>query len=852
VSDKLREALDRHFARHRVVFWYDPDGANREVAESYAANGIDLVEVNNDQFALKYRLLKLQPEKRALVYVPSHRPPDDQNWLLDIELSHFVFSSNQAAWVTDELGLDYEFEELIQNHLAFFQNRSERLEPFQSIIKNSALRPDETSLRLAMLSVLVSDTRSERQSGKDLNGVLLKLFKDAVASEPEQRGYVEEIEKHRLAESFWEQIRIDFDFKIDEPTIDKLLAHLFRHALSQELGVTRDSCTRQAYTFVDAWRNNGYYSDSFSVLAERFGKELNVRGTLKGLPLEALLNHDLFKEADRQIVIRLIEQATNDAITARQAHRQVIERRASYWVSQDPGGKIRIYYDCLAEYFRFQIAVNELGSLGSSPIEIWQLYTGKLHEIDGLYRRFLELAELIHDTSVLEPLITSIEARYVNGFLQSLSETWSDSMHALSDLPDGLVPPQLNFFQKVVAPYLWDDRVVFVIVSDALRYESGVELSSLLESENRVQVSIEAYRSAVPTYTQLGMAALLPHRVLSIDPQSQMVASDGKTIQGMSGREALLSDYVSTKFSGKRAAAFNVKEFSEMAITQQEEEIRGLACVYLYSNHIDAVGDNPKTEKTLPGAVRAEINSLRSVVKRILNLNRTHIVITADHGFLYQYGAVEESDMVKIPDDSGFIRKDRRFVLGTGLRDDTRFLTVPAVEAGIGNEFDVYLAKGLMRIRKQGGGTRFVHGGASIQELCIPVIRIRKTREDDLESVHFVMLSKNREITTNSVVLEFFQTQPTGTKVRPRRLKLRFESESGEEIISSQRELNLESEDKNDQNRKITLDFVFTPGSAKYSGKLIYLTCYEDRYGQMVRVEERTGFRFRTVLTPDF
>lgn len=849
--NKLHDALDKHFARHRIVFWYDPDGKNREIAESYTGNGIDLVKVHNNQFAVKYRLLRSQPDTSALVYIPSHRPPDAQNWLLDIELSHFVFSTNQAAWVMDDLGLDRDLEKLIQNHIAFFDNKRDRLEPLAAILQKRTAKPDEESLKLCMISILVSDTKAERQSGKDLSGILLKLFQDAAPAD-EKRGYVEVIERYGLTKSLWNQIRAEFGFESSERSVDNLLAYLFRHALNHELGIDEGASTRRAYTFLDSWRNNINHADAFAAVAERFGKELNVRDTLRGLSLEALLGMDLFKETDRQIVRRLIDRASGGTISANDGHLQVMDRRGTYWVSRDPGGKVRLYYDCLKEFFQFQMRTVELADFGSAPREIWNLYAGKLYEVDGQYRRFLELHEQINDASVLEPLLSSIEAQYVNGFLQSLSEAWGDGLGSLADLPQHTVPWQTGFFEQVVSPYLSEDKVVFVIVSDALRFEVGNELSQLLETENRVQVSIEAYRSVVPTYTQLGMAALLPHGMLSVDPDSLLVANDGKTIQGIDGREAVLREYFSARYKGKKVRAFNAKEFAEMTAAQQEEEIQGYDCVYLFSNHIDAVGDNAKTEQALPGAVRTEINSLRSLVKRILNLNRTHVVITADHGFLYQYGAVEESDMVQVPSNPGILHKDRRFILGTGLRDDSRFLTVSAKEAGLEGGSDIYLAKGLARIRKQGGGTRFVHGGASIQELCIPVIRLRKSRQDDVQPVHFVMLSKATDITTNSVSLEFFQTQPVSPKTRPRRVTARFESENGEEVISNQRELNLESENPNDQNRKVTLDFVFTPRSSRYSGKLVYLTFYEDRYGQAVQVEERIGFRFRTVLTPDF
>ena len=68
-----------------------------------------------------------------------------------------------------------------------------------------------------------------------------------------------------------------------------------------------------------------------------------------------------------------------------------------------------------------------------------------------------------------------------------------------------------------------DDKKAVVIISDAMRYEVAEELGSRIRQEDRFDAELEAMLGVLPSYTQLGMAALLPHRTLRH-------SADGKTV----------------------------------------------------------------------------------------------------------------------------------------------------------------------------------------------------------------------------------------------------------------------------------------------------------------------------------
>ena len=70
-----------------------------------------------------------------------------------------------------------------------------------------------------------------------------------------------------------------------------------------------------------------------------------------------------------------------------------------------------------------------------------------------------------------------------------------------------------------------------------MRYEIGDELLSLIRQEDRYSAELEPMLAMLPSYTQLGMAALLPNRELTIaDNETGAVLVDGQSSQGTANR----------------------------------------------------------------------------------------------------------------------------------------------------------------------------------------------------------------------------------------------------------------------------------------------------------------------------
>src|SRR5207248_462693 len=79
---------------------------------------------------------------------------------------------------------------------------------------------------------------------------------------------------------------------------------------------------------------------------------------------------------------------------------------------------------------------------------------------------------------------------------------------------------------------------------------------------------------------------------------------------------------------------------------------------------------------------------------------------------------------------------NRRFVLGKGLKVDSAFATFAAAQLGLQSDLEVQIPKSIHRLRLAGGGSRFVHGGATLQEIVVPVLAVNKKRKSDTRLVN--------------------------------------------------------------------------------------------------------------------
>lgn len=153
---------------------------------------------------------------------------------------------------------------------------------------------------------------------------------------------------------------------------------------------------------------------------------------------------------------------------------------------------------------------------------------------------------------------------------------------------------------------------------------------------------------------------------------------------------------------------------------ERSEWVRAKNVIYIYHDTIDEASHTSDT-MVFPACDDA-IAELKNLVRIIVNdFGGTNIMITADHGFLYTYSLLVEDDKV---DKTGFknriVEYGRRYAI---MMKDSKPEYLQYVKFLDGNtDYEAYVPTENVRIKMNGEGLNYVHGGISQQEMCVPLI----------------------------------------------------------------------------------------------------------------------------------
>lgn len=829
MENRIAKALDRLFQKHRIVFWYDPDGGLVKEYESLALDGVEKVAIANNEFGLKYRLLREQPNSKFLVYKPESQPDDIGNWLLDVQLSHVEFRTDQnALWLAD-LELGYEFTVLTTDHAEFFNNK--RLEALKKIVSAS----DTLSLvRLKMLAVCVgSDAR--------LDSVLEHLLEELAIGKSE---CINAIRKTKLYDFLWEQVSKTYGYVSNTPGSQDFVIELFKscYAMTVDGSVRLNS---EALVFLKRWKDSRQHETSFEKLSDECASVLSIENDLNNRDYASLLAVDYFEMIDRKIVSDLIANVRGRKITAGQCTQQIRERRTSHWF-----GRFQDLYDAIDFGSQFLALLDALDVRVESAEQAVKAYTSTLFRADQLYRKFILHMRRSGQVTLLEELATEIGNRYTNAFLRPLSDHWQACVDQMQNWVVSGVRSQRHFYGDQVSTFLDKGKKIYVIVSDALRYEIADELAGLIRREDRYDADLKACLSMLPCYTQLGMASLLPNKTLAINNDaSATVLVDGNRSPGIDYRDEILKRSV----PGGAALAIHASEFLSKNRDQCRELTKDHEVIYLYQNRIDETGHSVKSEKDVFSAVEEAMEEIVKLVKKLAAANASNILITSDHGFLYQDEPLDEGDFSIAEPTGEILFTDRRFILGKNLAEVAGVKKFTAAQVGLEGDWEVVLPKSINRFRKKGSTMQFVHGGCTLQEVIIPIIEVKKRRSSDTTQVEVNLIpSSSAVISSGQLAIALYQAEAATDKVQPRTLRIGIYAPNGE-LISDSFELKFDMGSDNPREREQKIRLLLSKRADDFNNQQVILRLEEPVAGTTHFREYKTAaYSLRRSFTSDF
>lgn len=826
----IAQALTKLFDRHRIVFWYDAKQELRDDFEALQLPGVEKLELANNEYGIKYKLLREQPKQKFLLYREGPQPADLDNWLLDVQLAHGEFRTDQVAIWLSELELGLEFTDVVQAHAEFFQ-AIKRRDALKKLLK-----ADDTAgqIRLKMLAVCAG-------SEARMDAVLESLLQELADGRDDKSKL---IGRCSLNGFLWEQMTRCYGYKSDEPGIRDFAIELFKscYAMGTDGQV---KLTGDALVFLKRWKDSRQFEGGFETLSGECAEVLGIEQDLAKRDFRELIELDYFRLIDQKIISDLVRAVASRTASSGDVAIWTRQRRQGHWY-----GEYRHLYEAVDYAAQFTHALGGARLAMDSLAEGVQRYSSNWYQIDQLHRKFTYHVRMSGQASLMGSLTEQIENLYSNNYLLKLGDRFQTFVDAASKWEAFPVRRQKDFFEHWVRPFLRKDNKVCVIISDAMRYEIGDELLSLIRQEDRYSAELEPALSMLPSYTQLGMAALLPNKTLAIaDNETGTVLVDGQSSQGTANRIKILGQAI-----GQRATACKVDELMAMKGDDCRALVRDHDVLYVYHNRIDATGDKRESEERVFEAVEETLQELIRLIKKLTNANANNLLVTSDHGFIYQNRAIGESDFSGVDAEGDQILfRDRRFVLGKGLAEASSLHRFSPEQLGLAGEVEVQIPRSINRLRLRGSGSRFVHGGASLQEVVIPVLKVNKKRQSDVTAVEVEILrGTSSMITSGQLAVTLYQAGPVTDKIQPRVLRAGIYTEAGE-LISDSHDLTFDLSSDNPRERELQVRFVLTRKADEANGQEVILRLTEKHAGTSHYKEYKSlRYLMRRSFTSDF
>lgn len=790
----VRPHLQRRFEVHRIVFWHDPDGQHSEELNDLDLSEVQILQVANNEYAVKHRILREATDGKFLIYRSGRIPTGTENWLLDLELAYGVFTADRTALIAQDLELTGQgVSEALRDHEKFF-NAAKRIESLKTL-----LNPNDDANRIRAKMTAVALGQNEHSFTEITRTLLIENAKG-------QRAKYDALVDFALNDFYWHGAASIYGYESPTPSIDDMVLWIFRMAVGR-FASDRPGGLRQIQLDFGSLRNDRRSQDALASLAKRASRDLDYASTIEDSDFRTLKSVDVFQETDQKIISDLAREVKEQSINAREVAETVRARQDTVWFAS-----YKQLYTAIASASELLSELAAVNFAMSSFDEGLEKYRKQWFRIDQLYRQFVFAYRAAESQQLLEPLRDQVEKRYVNTFVYELGNAWQQQVDGVDSWRSSSLRSQRSFYTDYVDKALRDNKKAVVIISDAMRYEVADELRSRIRQEDRFDATLDAVLGVLPSHTKLGMAALLPHSALAYSPDVSTALVDGQPTNNTALRGKILA-----KVGG---SAIRAEDYKALSGDERRDLYRNARALYIYHDRIDATGDKAGTERQVFEAVEDTLRDIVDLVKKAANANATNIFVTADHGFLFQNHDLADSFFLSTKphgDDLKFVNK--RYVLGHGLKDDVAFNMFTSPQLGLDGDMEVQVPKSIHRLRLPGGGSRYVHGGAMLQEIVVPVLTVKKKRTSDIRQVDVQIWPESDRITTGQVVVQLFQSEPVSDKIQPR--TVRASLYVGELLISNQIEMTFDQQSTDKRDRYQNARMLLSPDANSYNNRSV-------------------------------
>lgn len=454
------------------------------------------------------------------------------------------------------------------------------------------------------------------------------------------------------------------------------------------------------------------HPDSYTELADRIESEFNLAA--QGIDPSRLGGIDTFRFEERRL-LEFCGQLILDG-QFENARELVQQRRDSFWARHQFQRQEQWAAYELATELRAAVAKigKELPDDGRTAVHWIEGYTADdgWFRADLLHRRFESTLSAMSEPIESEQVVNRVRQDY-DVLLERMTQGFVAAF-ARSECSIPGILHQTHVYEDEVRST--NENVCYVLV-DALRFEMGVELKSLLESAD--ELKLQPAIGVIPTITPIGMAALMPDADKSfsvVEHKKSLGAQIQTSLSGSMNERRKI-------WSGSVPGIVDVgldKVLSESS-SKLQKRIADAPLLLVRSTEIDAMGEGGNTALTRQ-VLDTAINNVAKAVKRLAALGISRFVVAADHGHLF---ALEREESQRIDKPGGeTVSMHRRCWAGRGGANPPGTIRITSAQLGYDSDLDFVFPNG-NSVFKAGGDLTYHHGGLSLQELVIPVLTVR-------------------------------------------------------------------------------------------------------------------------------
>ena len=495
----------------------------------------------------------------------------------------------------------------------------------------------------------------------------------------------------------------------------------------------------------DELRKHQDHRDNYLIKASAVEEELMLPERARSMSLG---HRDTFSFEERHFLNKFV-----DALLARKADeaRGIFnDRQKSIWLSKE--GR-------LAEWTVAERALDLIDATGSQTQPLFpnleaiiHAYVSSFRKLDRLDRELEQsVAELQDEHDGLEKIIAVARASYLK-FVSALQAEFVRLVQ-IEGWPayGGKVFSNAQVFDREVAPALDTGQRVAYFLIDSLRYELAVELEKQL-SEKHV-VSLHPVCAQLPTYTEVGMASLMPEA----DKALLLVNKDGKLVTTLGGEVATVPSTRFTYLQSKKGDLCADVDLDELLKPGKKRKLPDKThLLVVRSRDIDAIAHESPHQvlRVIPNLVQLIIKG----ISKVQAAGFQKAVIATDHGFILLHEQ-EAGNVAPKPQGKWLVEKSR-CLLGQG-EEDANNLVFAREHVSIPGEFQHYaVPKTLVPYVRN---YLYYHEGLSLQECVLPCLCIEMKVQAAKKNVPEMHISyrqgKTDKITSRRPVIDIAWSQ---------------------------------------------------------------------------------------------